>query len=200
MTEPFRYPAARHVRRHGPRGYRNYESFRPWLRDEFVFRCVYCLQREQWGRVKAVFDLDHFRAVATHPSEVGTYDNLIFACTTCNSAKQGLLIPDPTIAFIQEAIRVQQDGRIETSTAEAERLVDLLGLNHESVVTYRRWWIEVIELARKHKLELYRRLMGFPDDLPDLSNLRPPEGNLRPEGVHESYFARRARGELPETY
>ncbi len=40
MTDPFSYPNRPHVRRHGPRGYANYESYRPWLRDEFSFRCV----------------------------------------------------------------------------------------------------------------------------------------------------------------
>ena len=42
--------------------------------------------------------------------------------------------------------------------------------------------------------------MGFPEDLPDLSELRPPDGNSRPEGVAQSYSALRERGELPETY
>ena len=59
MSAPFDYPAP-HLRRHGPMGYADYASYRPWLRDEFSFRCVYCLLREQWGRVRGLFDLDHF--------------------------------------------------------------------------------------------------------------------------------------------
>jgi hypothetical protein len=47
----FRYPAAPHRRRHGPHGYAIIESFRPWLRDEFAFGCVYCRYREQWSRL-----------------------------------------------------------------------------------------------------------------------------------------------------
>lgn len=58
--EPFEYPGAAHQRRHGPQGYRLPDSYRPWLRDEFAFRCVYCLIREQWGRVTAEFDVDFF--------------------------------------------------------------------------------------------------------------------------------------------
>jgi hypothetical protein len=46
----FTYPAQPHIRRHGTRGYAALESYSPWLRDEFAFRCVYCLLREQWGR------------------------------------------------------------------------------------------------------------------------------------------------------
>ena len=41
----FTYPRSRHIRRHGPHGYRDYRSYKPWLRDEFAFRCVYCLWR-----------------------------------------------------------------------------------------------------------------------------------------------------------
>ena len=67
MTAPFTYPAAPHTRRHGPRGYADYESYRPWLRDEFAFRCVYCLLREAWGPPKGAYALDHFLPVAARP-------------------------------------------------------------------------------------------------------------------------------------
>ncbi len=43
MTDPFSYPAGAHVRRHGPQGYAEYANYRPWLRDEFTFRCAYWL-------------------------------------------------------------------------------------------------------------------------------------------------------------
>ena len=34
------YPTNGHERLHGPSGYVDYKSFKPWLRDEFRFRCV----------------------------------------------------------------------------------------------------------------------------------------------------------------
>src|SRR5437899_27226 len=83
------------ARRHGPRGYTNYTSFRPWLRDEFAFRCVYCLLREQWGRTLGSFDLDHFLPTAHYPRRRGTYDNLLYCCARCNVAKADAVIPDP---------------------------------------------------------------------------------------------------------
>jgi hypothetical protein len=46
---PFDYPAQPHVRRHGPIGYATAESFQPWVRDEFSFRCVYCLRQDAVG-------------------------------------------------------------------------------------------------------------------------------------------------------
>ena len=56
MTDPlltaadsvFQYPSSPYTRRHGPCGYSDHTSYKPWLRDEFTFRCVYCLARERW--------------------------------------------------------------------------------------------------------------------------------------------------------
>jgi hypothetical protein len=47
---------------------------------------------------------------------------------------------------------------------------------------------------------LLRRLQGFPDNLPRLATLRPPDGNTRPEAIVDSYYGKRQRGELPVTY
>ena len=75
---PFSYPPTPHVRRHGPQGYADYASFRPWLRDEFTFKCAFCLLREQWGRARGTFHLDHFHATAQLPYERLTYENLLY--------------------------------------------------------------------------------------------------------------------------
>ncbi len=112
----FLFPEARHTRRHGPRGYTDVESYRPWLRDEFKFRCVYCLFREQWGRVKAGFSLDHFLPVSVYPEHQYSYDNLLSACVACNLAKGANLLPDPTRVLIDGAVQVYEDGRIEGKT------------------------------------------------------------------------------------
>jgi hypothetical protein len=65
---------------------------------------------------------------------------------------------------------------------------------------FRELWIRIVRLAALHDPALFRRLMGYPADLPDLSTPRPPQGNTRPDGVQQSHFARRQRGELPDTY
>ena len=46
---------------------------------------------------------------------------------------------------------------------------------------------------------LYCQLVGFPNDLPDLSKLKPPRNHCK-EGLDECWFARRRRGELPNAY
>jgi hypothetical protein len=196
MTVPFTYPSTPHARRHGPRGYADYTSYRPWLRDEFSFRCVYCLLREQWGIVRGTFAIDHFLPAAVHAERITDYDNLVYGCAACNSAKGSQHIPDPSRVLLGKDVRVAEDGTIEATTREARRLIRLLGLDDAEYTEFRRMWIEIIALAARYDADLYTRLMGFPDELPDLRLLRPPDGNDRPEGLEQSYFVQRERGIL----
>lgn len=200
MTRPFRYPPARRTRRHGPRGYADYGSYRPWLRDEFSYRCAYCLLREQWGRVRALFDLDHFVPVAAVPDRIADYENLVYACTTCNATKGEREVPDPLSILSEGAVQVAEDGTILATSPEASRLVELLGLDGHDAVEFRLLWIGIVALAARHDQGLYERLMGYPDDLPDLSRLAPPGGNERPDGLGSTAFALRQRGELPSVF
>lgn len=197
---PFDYPETPHTRRHGPQGYAESTSYRPWLRDEFTFRCVYCLNRENWGRVTGEFDLDHFQPKSIHPDKKLEYDNLLYSCRCCNAAKSHQTVPDPTVVLTSGHVRVYPDGSIEGLSEEATRLIRKLGLDEEDYRFWRRIWIRNIELAQEYDEEYCALLMSFPENLPELARLRPPGGNSRPEGIEDSYFARRRRGELPETY
>ncbi len=197
---PFRYPASPHKRRHGPRGYSDAESYRPWLRDEFSFRCVYCLVREQWGRVQRSFDLDHFVPAARAPSRRLEYDNLLYACATCNAVKGATATPDPCIVFVDRSVSVNEDGSIVGLTADARRLIRQLGLDSPESTEFRRMWIDILALAYRFDRDLYLRLRSYPEDIPDLSRLHPPGGNDRPGGIAKTHFARRQQGKLPATY
>jgi hypothetical protein len=200
MISPFRYPSSPHQRRHGPSGYADHASYRPWLRDEFTYRCVYCLLREQWGRVQGLYAIDHFLPVVHHPDKATDYDNLLYTCATCNSAKGARTVPDPTAVLTYPAVHVERDGTIHTSNTEAARLIELLGLDSPISVEFRRLWIGIIALAAQHDPQLHRRLLAYPDDLPDLARLEPPDGNSRPAGIVSSAFAQRQAGTLPEMY
>lgn len=195
----FRYPTQPLSRRHDPRGYADFHSFRPWLRDDFSFRCVYCLIREQWGRVTGEFDLDHFTPQRYRPDQSVEYENLVYACHSCNLRKGGHLVPDPAAALITETVRVYPDGTLVGLTGDADRIIRLLCLNSPKQTRWRRTWIRIIELAEERDPDLFRELMGYPDDLPNLRRCRAPE-NTRPDGIKDSCFARRERGELPEIY
>jgi|RhiMetdeSRZDD1v2_1073273.scaffolds.fasta_scaffold227619_2 HNH endonuclease len=196
---PFVYPESPHVRRHGPAGYAHYERYRPWLRDEFAFRCVYCLKREQWGVVKAAYHLDHFSAQVHQPQAAFDYDNLLYACATCNISKGKAVIPDPCTCMLDGQVTVGEDGSIYGTTPEAMRLIRKLGLDSPDYCEFRMLIIRIVQLAVAYDPSSFRMLMKYPDNLPNLASLRPPQ-NTRPEGVHNSFRARRDRGQLPETY
>jgi hypothetical protein len=79
----FRYPDTPHGRKHGPTGYDTYKTYKEWLRDEFAFRCVYCLERERWyPSGSAAFAVDHVRpkGLPEYAHLVCDYENLVYAC------------------------------------------------------------------------------------------------------------------------
>jgi len=76
----------------------------------------------------------------------------------------------------------------------------MLGLDSQQSTELRMLWMGIIALAECNDAELHKKLLGFPDEMPDLKRLRPLAGNIRPTGVEESHFARRALGKLPAAY
>jgi hypothetical protein len=196
----FEYPTSAHARRHGPAGYRDYSSYRDWLRDEFTFRCVYCLHREQWDNRGGAFHVEHFVPASVDPDGKCEYSNLLYACAQCNEAKQAILgLPNPCHAAFNDCLRVMADGRIDALNSDGEKLKLVLRLDSEKNVSVRYRWMRTLEAIRAKDPDLYQEYMGFPEDLPDLRTKRVPE-NTRPDGVVNCYLALRERGELPVTY
>jgi len=195
----FDYPDRRESRRHGPEGYSAYESYRPWLRDEFDFRCVYCLKRETWGQVTSEFALDHFAPQALNPALKLDYHNLIYACQRCNSVKRSQTVGDPTRLLCASLVTTLPDGSLRPHDPEVNQLIRQLDLNDPIVKSWRVTWMSIVVLAEHHKKDLYLQMAGFPKHLPDLRKLKPPR-NSRKEGLDQSRFAQRECGELPGEY
>lgn len=195
----FQYPEPRAERVHGPAGYASYESFRPWLRDEFSFRCVYCLKRENWGQVTGEFELDHFQPQSLAPDRRLDYFNLVYACRRCNSVKLDQSVDDPLVILSSESVIVLPDGVIESDRPQAKRLMQQLDLNSPKLKKWRVMWMRIVNLAKEWDANVYEQLAAFPEDLPNLGRLKPPS-NSRPHGVDVSWYAKRQRGQLPETY
>src|SRR5438552_8262237 len=107
-------------------GYTDYRSFREWLRDEFSFRCVFCLRREQWGIRLAAFHVDHFVAQVVDPLLACDYGNLLYVCSACNLKKSDLAAPNPCQIAFGDCLRVRSDGSIVAVNTEGEWLIDLL--------------------------------------------------------------------------
>lgn len=196
----FEYPTLPHNRRHGPRGYKDYQSFRDWLRDEFTFRCVYCLHREQWYGRGVTFHIDHSNPVTVDSQGECEYSNLLYACATCNEAKKAILnVPNPCLVAFHDCLRIMPDGRVKALNADGAKLEEALRLNRLSNLVYRSRWMRTLEALRTKEPDLYREFMAFPENLPDLRKKHVPR-NTKPEGAEDCYFAMRERGELPVTY
>lgn len=192
----FDYPESPSERIHGPAGY---ESFRPWLRDEFTFRCVYCLKRETWGQATGDFELDHFQPQSLAPNLHLDYFNLVYACRRCNSVKLDQAVSDPMMSFSSEFVVVRPDGLIESDKPQTKRLIQQLDLNSPKLKKWRVMWMRIVNLAKERDTKLYKLLVGFPEDLPNLGRLRP-QTNSSPDGIEVSWYAKRIRGQLPESY
>jgi hypothetical protein len=145
------------------------------------------------------FHIEHFQPVAIARDRRLSYDNLSYACGACNALKGAQQAADPLKALLSDTVIVRPDGRIEGLTKESRRLIDLIGLDDPAYRERRRLILRIASLAEQRDPVLYRMLLGFPRDLPNLGRLRPPN-NYRPNGGRRSYFALRQRGELPDTY
>jgi len=197
-VQPYSYPGDPHQRRHGPAGYDDYESYRPWLEDEFTFRCVYCLKRMVWAPTD-VWVIDHLISQREAPHLKCDYDNLVFACQFCNGRKGPNRVPDPCQVAYGNCLRVESDGSVTPLNPSGRRLVEVLRLNHPRQVQERLKTMQLLSVLADRDPAEFERWMGFPAELPNLATRRYPDNN-RPEGIKESYHARRQRGELPVVY
>ena len=194
---PLQYPSDL-TRKHGPSGYADHASYRPWIRDEFKFRCCYCLSRETWRRNASEFDLEH-RAPRSARSDLAlSYENLVYSCHSCNISKGTRSLEVPTMT----SLVVSSDGAISALTTEGQRVIELLSLDDVESTNFRRTVLGIVRSTYgvPSEAETFTLYMGFPrDNLPDLSRLRCP-ANSRPEGVGNSWHALHQRGELPDFY
>jgi len=203
---PWEYPTDRHERLHGPLGYADYRSFKPWLRDEFRFRCVYCLWREAWcADGDGSFGVDHVRPRASYPGQERDYDNLVYACCRCNSIKQDSSLPtDPCKEGLGKHLRVVSDGSVHGITEIGRQIIEICRLNRAALVQARRRMRQLLQELDAAKTDeaksLLQEYLAFPSNLPVLSQLNPPGGNKRPNGIAASHHELRMRGELQETY
>jgi hypothetical protein len=204
---PFIYAAHPHARKHGPGGYERYQSYKDWLRDEFTFRCVYCLERERWDRNgHAGFGVDHVKpkGLAEYAHLICYYPNLVYACNRCNNAKDKRILIDPCEVAFAAHLRIDDDGEITGLTVEGWRVINILGLDLQRPTNERKKMLRILALYRRYPADeevraQYLDAFGFPEDLPDLA-VHSRATNTKPEGVLQSYHRQREAGTLSQTY
>jgi hypothetical protein len=199
LPAPFAYPSKPHVRRHGPQGYSKYGQYRNWLRDEFSFRCVYCLRRETWGTLPRDFEIDHFVPVSKREDLKLDYDNLGYACAECNGTKAAQIIPRPEAIAYGDCLHVDENGEIHARNAHGKTVIEALDLSASEYNAMRRLILDAISENQPGSKTL-KWCLGYPDDLPNLSAEKKPKDNKRLSGIRESHYEQKQRDELPEYY
>jgi hypothetical protein len=205
--EPFSFPLVAPPRKHGPGGYANYAEYKDWLRDEFEFRCVYCLERERWHPHRhASFAVEHILPRVKRPDLICDYENLTYACLRCNSLKQDLETLDPSLSGLGEHLRFEADGSAVNKTDEGLEFILLFHLNAAPAIEVRKEKLRILQLKKSYPEdseieELFCNTFGYPEDLPDLrSPAKRPKTNSRPDGIQASHFIHRLEGKLPNVY
>jgi hypothetical protein len=188
----------------------DYGRYKDWLRDEFQFRCAYCLHREAWERRGwRVFQADHIIPQSVDESKINQYNNLVYCCDSCNGFKSDKVIPDPCRWPYGEHYRFEPDGTVTALTKLGELYIEVLALDEAHLVKLRRKvfknYQNLVELIAELgeddedlQAELHE-LLGYPDDAPDLRKKKPPI-NSRAEAVKDCYFVRLMDPEFSRLY
>ena len=108
-------------------------------------------------------------------------------------------MPDPCRVAYGQCLRVGSDGAITPLNKLGSRLVRELRLNEPRFRSWRSQRMRELRALALCDPAGYEQVMGFPKDLPDLAALKV-KSNSRPEGIEQSWFAKRLRGELPRVY
>jgi hypothetical protein len=193
----FQYPRVSLVRKHGP-SYSSYASFRPWIRDDFSYRCAYCLIRETLQTDP--FELEHIEPQISSVGKINNYNNLVYSCRRCNGIKNSDPIPgSPEIFLVHDNIEVNEDGEVVSKTELGRAFIEIVVLDDEQLTSFRSRLIRTMKTLYSIDIALYIEYMGYPDDICDLAGLRPAS-NSKPEGIKESAYYKREESTLPVVY
>lgn len=136
------------------RTYSDYTRYRPFLREDFRFRCAYCLRNEFFVGGEAGCVMDHHRPQGGpygRPDLVSVYENLYWCCNECNSLKgdtwpsplqyaAGRRFLDPCQPDGDHELhwRVEEDGTLTPLTDVGEYTIAHLVLDRAGLVYHRR--------------------------------------------------------------
>lgn len=153
---PWSLPTTRVTRKHSPRpgeGERGYQRFRPCLRWEFDFTCIYCRLREtDFGyRSEARFCVEHLWPREHFAHLANDYTNCYYACGSCNSSKgdtypsaveeaQGLRFFNPCEDVAAEHFSLEEDTIVAKPGSQIAQytLKELRNINREEPTKQRR--------------------------------------------------------------
>ena len=165
------YPLSPHQRKHGPQGYKSYRSYKPWLRDEFTFKCVYCLVRCNFCNSNKRF----LSLIDPCQEALGSHLKV---------REDGRIEP---ITLMGRKILSLLQLNDEYYVKFRKRIIKTRKLLDENPEKFKEPG-EAGDLLRE-----YLDLLRYPKNLPDLSAVNPPGGNSRKDGVETCFFLEREK-------
>ena len=118
--------------------------------------------------------MDHVESKSRKPFRICDYENLVYSCTRCNSAKLKWQVLDPTSDAFGNHLKVLSDGSIEALSVEGQDLIDRLHLDKHPAVTTRKEVLELLLLKQDSPDDprvdrLFRQKFGYPEDTARIS-------------------------------
>lgn len=138
-----------------PGPYKDYSTYKPYLRDEFKGACIYCRIRDS-SLDRALFAVEHHLPQTHFPELITVWPNLYYACRTCNGAKSDFYptsrhkpheyVPTPCTDVMFDHLRYRAPNVVPHSKTGtfAEELLDL---NEPKSVQYRTFFQRILDEA-----------------------------------------------------
>lgn len=128
-----------------------YTEYKVYLREDFVYRCVYCTVHEnEWGGPRH-FDVEHFRPKSSERFVhlITDYRNLLYACDVCNTFKsndwpsddpivEGIGYLDPCEHDYDEHFVLTDDYELLGKSLAANYMKERLHLNRRQLKKLRK--------------------------------------------------------------
>ena len=139
---PFKYPHVKHKRSSNPPSYTTYQEYKPFLKEEFGKKCVYCCKISPFED-KGGFHVDHYRPKSLFANLTNEYLNLFYSCAACNRFKSTYWSDIPSERLLNPCDNVMNQHvsfekcMIAGKDSQGELFVRLLHLNDNDSVKYR---------------------------------------------------------------
>ncbi|MCW8933725.1 MAG: HNH endonuclease [Gammaproteobacteria bacterium] len=135
----FHYQKITHKRKLSPGPFKNYRTYKKYLKIEFDATCVYCRMPDSLSEEKS-YAVEHYRPKSKFPHLETAYSNLFYSCCNCNGYKgsfwpdnsqkaMGMFVPNPCDHVMHDHLRSQAEGTIKPHSLTGQWAIELLDLN-----------------------------------------------------------------------